>query len=242
MTTQARSQSVTAAGSSSRAAEGSVALAGEPLAADICVIGAGSGGISLATMAAAFGRKVVLVEKHRMGGGGLSGSIPSKALVATARRAHAMRTASEFGIVSVEPQIDYRAVQQHIKGAVTAAAPNDSVERLTGLGIRVILGAARFLDKRTLLAGDYRVTARRFVLATGSAPAMPEIAGLDSCSYSPTKRSSMSIARSHISSSLALVPSGSNSRRRTSVSEAASPSSSNPGLCRMTTPKRRPWC
>lgn len=183
MTTQARPQSVTAAGSSSPATEGSVALAGEPLAADICIIGAGSGGISLATMAAAFGRKVVLVEKHRMGGGGLSGSIPSKALVATARRAHAMRTASDFGIASVEPQIDYRAVQQHIKGAVTAAAPKDSVERLTGLGIRVILGAARFLDKRTLLAGDYRVTARRFVIATGSAPAVPEIAGLESCPY-----------------------------------------------------------
>lgn len=163
--------------------EPSVVLAGEPLATDICVIGAGSGGLAVATMAAAFGRKVVLVEKHRMGGGGLSGSIPSKALVAAARRAHALRTAADFGIASVEPQIDHRAVQQHVKGAVSAVAPNDSVERLTGLGIRVVLGAARFLDKRTLLAGDYRVTAQRFVIATGSSPAMPDIAGLQTCPY-----------------------------------------------------------
>lgn len=170
--------------SSQKEADGpSVALAGEPLNADICVIGAGSGGLAVATMAASFGRKVVLVEKHRMGGGGLAGSIPSKALVAAARRAHAMRTAAAFGIASVEPQIDHRGVQVHVKNVMSAVAPNDSVERLTGLGVRVILGAARFLDKRTLLAGDYRITARRFVIATGSSPAMPDIPGLDACAY-----------------------------------------------------------
>jgi pyruvate/2-oxoglutarate dehydrogenase complex dihydrolipoamide dehydrogenase (E3) component len=158
-------------------------LAGEPLSADICVIGAGSGGLAVATMAAAFGRKVVLIEKHRMGGGGLAGSIPSKALVAASRRAHAMRTAAAFGIASVEPQIDHRAVQGHVRGVVSTVAPNDSVERLSGLGIRVILGAARVLDKRTLIAGDYRVTARRFVVATGSSPAMPDIPGLDTCAF-----------------------------------------------------------
>ena len=165
------------------AAEPSVALAGEPLAADICIIGAGKGGLTLATLAAAFGRNVVLIEKHRMGGTSLSGSIPSKALVAAARRAHALRTAAAFGIASVEPQIDPRAVQTHVKSAVAAVAPNDSVERLAGLGVRVILGAGRFLDKRTLLAGDYRITARRFVIATGSSPALPDIPGLDTCPY-----------------------------------------------------------
>jgi pyruvate/2-oxoglutarate dehydrogenase complex dihydrolipoamide dehydrogenase (E3) component len=162
----------------------SVALAGEPLTADICVIGAGSGGLTVAAMAAAFGRKVVLVEKHKMGGAGLNvGSIPSKALLAAAKRAHAMRTADQFGIASVEPQIDPRAVQSHVRGVVSAVAPNDSVERFTGLGIRVILGAARFLDKRTVLAGDYRITARRVVIATGSSPAIPAIPGLDACPY-----------------------------------------------------------
>lgn len=169
--------------SASATAGPSVALAGEPLAADICVIGAGSGGLAVATMAAAFGRKVVLIEKHRMGGAGLVGSIPSKALIASARRAQAMRTAAAFGIASVEPQIDHRAVRGHIEGAIAAVAPNDSAERLAGLGVHVILGAARFLDKRTLLAGDYRVTARRFVIATGSSPVMPDIPGLDTCPY-----------------------------------------------------------
>ncbi len=160
------------------------AIAGEPLKADICIIGAGSGGLAVATLAAAFGRKVVLIEKHRMGGSSLSvGSIPSKALLASAKRAHAMRTASEFGIASVDPQIDHRAVMAHVRSVISAVAPNDSVERHTGLGIRTILGAARFLDKRTLLAGDYKVTARRFVIATGSSPAIPPIPGLDSCPY-----------------------------------------------------------
>jgi pyruvate/2-oxoglutarate dehydrogenase complex dihydrolipoamide dehydrogenase (E3) component len=181
--TQPRPASALAESAPEAASGPSVALAGEPLAADICVIGAGSGGLAVATMAAGFGRKVVLVEKRRMGGGGLAGSIPSKALVAAARRAEAMRTASAFGIASVDPQIDHRAVQGHVKGVVSAVAPNDSVERLTGLGVHVILGAARFLDKRTLLAGDYRVSARRFVIATGSSPALPDIPGLDTCPY-----------------------------------------------------------
>src|SRR5262245_56602483 len=176
--TQPNPQSATAEAAPAAATRPSVALAGEPLSADICIIGAGSGGLALATAAVAFGRKVVLVEKQRMGGGGLAGSIPSKALIASARRAHAMRNAATFGIASVEPQIDHRAVQNNVKSVINAVAPNDSVERLTGLGVRVILGAARFLDKRTLLAGDYRITARRFVIATGSSPALHDIPGL----------------------------------------------------------------
>lgn len=181
--TQPSPQSAMAEAAPAATAGPSVALSGEPLSADVCIIGAGSGGLALATAAVAFGRKVVLVEKQRMGGGGLAGSIPSKALIASARRAHAMRTAAPFGIASVEPQIDHRAVQNNVKGVINAVAPNDSVERLTGLGVRVILGAARFLDKRTLLAGDYRITARRFVIATGSSPALPGIPGLDSCPF-----------------------------------------------------------
>lgn len=182
--TDPRPGPVLAARPAKAADKGSVALAGEPLAADICVIGAGPGGLALATLAATFGRKVVLVEKGRMGGGGLNvGSIPSKALVAAARRAHQLRTADLFGIAAVEPQIDPRAVAQHVKGVVAAAAANDSVERLTGLGVRVILGAARFLDQRTLLAGDYRVSARRFVIATGSSPTVPPIPGLEGTPY-----------------------------------------------------------
>jgi pyruvate/2-oxoglutarate dehydrogenase complex dihydrolipoamide dehydrogenase (E3) component len=90
-----------------------------------------------------------------------------------------VRTASEFGIVAGEPQIDYRAIHDHVMSVIAAIAPNDSAERFTGLGVRVIQGAGRFLDKRTVAAGDYRISARRFVIATGSAPFVPPIPGLD---------------------------------------------------------------
>lgn len=164
--------------------QGAAAISGEPLKTDICVIGGGAGGLHIAATAAAFGRQVVLIEKHRMGGEGLTGgSIPSKALLASARRAHAFRTASDFGIASVEPQIDHRVVHHYVRRVIAATQPNSSVERFTGLGVRVVLGAARFLDKRTVLAGDYRITARRFVIATGSSPAVPEIPGLDNVGY-----------------------------------------------------------
>jgi pyruvate/2-oxoglutarate dehydrogenase complex dihydrolipoamide dehydrogenase (E3) component len=165
------------------ATDGSVGLAAEPLAADICVIGAGAGGLAVASLAAAFGRKVILVEKHRTSGSTSGGSIPSKAFIATARRADAMRHATEFGIASVEPQIDFRAVQNHIRGVISEIAPNESLERFAGLGIRIVVGGARFLDSRTVLAGDYRITARRFVIATGSAPAAASIPGLDRTPY-----------------------------------------------------------
>ncbi|MFA5951266.1 MAG: FAD-dependent oxidoreductase [Hyphomicrobium sp.] len=159
-------------------------LPAELIRTDICVIGAGSGGLSVAAAAAAFGRNVVLIEKHKMGGDCLNfGCVPSKALLAAGKRAHAFRTASKFGMLAVEPQIDHRAVNGHVKSIIAAIAPNDSVERFTGLGVRVILGAARFIDRRTVAAGDYQIKARRFVIATGSSPVVPPIPGLDQAPY-----------------------------------------------------------
>jgi len=156
----------------------------ETIVADICVIGGGPGGISVATAAAAFGRRVVLVERHKMGGDCLNyGCIPSKALLAAGKRAHAMRTAAVFGITGIDPEINPRGVHDHVHRVIAAIAPNDSVERLTGLGVRVILAAARFIDKSTVVAGEYRIKARRFVLATGSTPSVPAIPGLDSVPY-----------------------------------------------------------
>jgi len=156
----------------------------ETIKVDICVIGAGSGGLSVAAAAAAFGRSVVLIERHKMGGDCLNyGCVPSKALLAAGKRAHAMRTAAEFGIASVEPEIDPRAVNAHVHSVIGAIAPNDSVERFTGLGVRVILAAARFVDKSTVVAGAFRIKARRFVIATGSGPLVPPIPGLDEVPY-----------------------------------------------------------
>jgi pyruvate/2-oxoglutarate dehydrogenase complex dihydrolipoamide dehydrogenase (E3) component len=156
----------------------------ETLTPDICIIGAGPGGLSVAAAAAAFGRKVVLIERHKMGGDCLNyGCIPSKALLAAGRRAHAMRTSALFGIAGIDPEIDPRKVHDHVHGVIAAIAPNDSVERFTGLGVRVILAAGRFIDRSTVIAGEYRIRARRFVLATGSAPLVPPIPGLDSVPY-----------------------------------------------------------
>lgn len=150
------------------------------ITADLCIIGAGSGGLSVAAAAAGVGRSVVLVEKHKMGGDCLNyGCVPSKALLAAARRAHIMRTSGSFGIEPVSPSVDWEGLRSHIRGVIANIAPNDSVERFTALGVRVIQSRARFVNKRTVEAGEHRIRARRFVIATGSSPALPPIPGLD---------------------------------------------------------------
>ena len=156
----------------------------EVLKPDLCVIGAGSGGLSVAAAAAQFGVPVVLIEKGRMGGDCLNyGCVPSKALLAAGKRADAVRTASNFGIDVIEAQIDHRGVHDHVHGVIAAIAPNDSIERMTGLGVRVIQAQASFLDKFTVEAGRVLVRARRFVIATGSTPLIPPIPGLDEVPY-----------------------------------------------------------
>jgi len=153
----------------------------EVLTPDICVIGAGSGGLSVAAAAAAFGVPVVLVEKGKMGGDCLNfGCVPSKAMLAAARHVGAIASASGFGVTTDAPRIDFKQVHDHVHRVIAAIEPNDSKERFTGLGVRVIDGAARFKDRRTVAVGDgIEIKARRFVVATGSSPALPPIPGLD---------------------------------------------------------------
>jgi pyruvate/2-oxoglutarate dehydrogenase complex dihydrolipoamide dehydrogenase (E3) component len=156
----------------------------QTLTPDICVIGAGSGGLSVAAAAAAFGVPVVLIEKGKMGGDCLNyGCVPSKALLAAAKHAQAVRAGAAFGIAAQRPAVDFVKVHGHVHGVIGAIAPNDSKERFTGLGVQVIEGAARFKDEETVAVGDLEVKARRFVVATGSAPAVPPIPGLDQVAY-----------------------------------------------------------
>ncbi len=156
----------------------------EELTPDLCVIGGGSGGLSVAAAAAQMGVPVVLIEKGLMGGDCLNyGCVPSKALLAAGKRADAVRTASTFGIDVLEAQIDHRAVHDHVHRVIANIAPNDSVERFTGLGVRIIQAQASFLDKDTVEAGRVLVRARRFVIATGSTPTVPAIPGLDEVPY-----------------------------------------------------------
>ncbi|MAS14316.1 MAG: dihydrolipoamide dehydrogenase [Nitratireductor sp.] len=147
---------------------------------DICVIGAGSGGLSVAAAAAAFGVSVVLVERGKMGGDCLNyGCVPSKALIAAGKQAHLMKSGEPFGIAPVEAEVNYRKVMNHVETTIAAIAPNDSVERFTALGVQVIQEEARFKDHRTVIAGDHEIRARRFVIATGSSPLIPPIPGLE---------------------------------------------------------------
>ncbi len=151
---------------------------------DICVIGAGSGGLTVAAGASQMGARVVLVEKGRMGGDCLNtGCVPSKALIAAAHAAEAVRRAPRFGVDGGAPSIDFARVHDHVQGVISAIAPNDSAERFEGLGVTVINRAARFTGPRTIVAGDVEIRPRRIVLATGSSPAVPPIPGLDTVPY-----------------------------------------------------------
>jgi len=161
----------------------------ELLTPNLCVIGAGAAGLSLAAGAAALGVPVVLVERGRMGGEHLNyGCVPSKAMLAAAKRAESIRSSEPFGVKSDKPVVDFAAVNDHIHRVIGAVAPNDSKERFTGFGVRVIEGDASFRDNKTVVVTSkqeikFEISARRFVVATGSRPVTPQVPGLDQVPY-----------------------------------------------------------
>ena len=150
---------------------------------DICVIGAGAAGLSVAAGAAQMGARVVLIEAGEMGGDCLnSGCVPSKALLAAAHKAH-QTAQSAFGVAGHDPAPDFAAAKDHLRSVIARIAPVDSQARFEGLGVRVIRARARFRSPTTLTAGDHVITARRFVIATGSRPAVPSVPGLGDVPY-----------------------------------------------------------
>jgi pyruvate/2-oxoglutarate dehydrogenase complex dihydrolipoamide dehydrogenase (E3) component len=154
------------------------------LTPDICVIGAGAAGLTVAAAAAAFGVSVVLVEKARMGGDCLyTGCVPSKALLAAARHVQTIREASDFGIIAGVPEVNFAAVMAHVREVIASIEPNDSAERFTGLGVTVLRGHASFMDRQSLMVEGFEIRARRFVVATGSRPAIPPIENIDAVPY-----------------------------------------------------------
>ena len=151
---------------------------------DVCIIGAGSGGLSVAAGAAQMGARVVLIEAGKMGGDCLNyGCVPSKALLAAGKHAHDMTTGGPFGITPMPPRIDYAAAKDHVARVIETIAPVDSQERFEGLGVHVIRARARFISPTEVQAGDSVITARRFVIATGSSPFVPPVPGLDTVPY-----------------------------------------------------------
>ncbi|MBL8783156.1 MAG: FAD-dependent oxidoreductase, partial [Alphaproteobacteria bacterium] len=134
--------------------------------------------------AAQLGQKVVLIERHKMGGDCLNyGCVPSKSLIAAAAHAQAVRRAPEFGVDAGEPKTDFARVMKHVHDVIAAIEPNDSVERFEKLGVRVVKASARFVGPHEVEAGDLKISARYFIVATGSSPLKPPIPGLEQTPY-----------------------------------------------------------
>ena len=147
------------------------------LETDICVIGGGSGGLSFAAGASQMGARVVLFERHKMGGDCLNyGCIPSKALLAAAKLAYHDPRMVAMGITA-KKSVNMAGVKAHIEDVIASIAPHDSVERFSGLGVKVISSDATFTGHNTVTGGSYTVKAKYFVVATGSSPFVPPVSG-----------------------------------------------------------------
>ena len=156
----------------------------DKLATDICIIGAGSGGLTVAAVCSQMGAKVILIERDKMGGECLnSGCVPSKALIESARHAYAASHANKFGLENTALKADYKKIAAHIQTVIDSIAPHDSIERFTKFGVSVIKGYGKFIDENTVQVNDNIITAKYFVVATGSAPFIPPIDGLDKTAY-----------------------------------------------------------
>lgn len=154
--------------------------------ANLIVIGAGSGGLVAAYIAAAVKAKVILVEKDLMGGDCLNtGCVPSKALIKAAKVAHQTRNAQHLGI-SAQPDVDFAKVMQHVKGAVKQIEPHDSIERYTSLGVDCVQGEAEIISPYEVRVNGKVLAAKNIIVATGAAPTIPVIDGLESINYLTT--------------------------------------------------------
>jgi len=151
---------------------------------NLIVIGAGSGGLVSAYIAAAVKAKVTLIEKHKMGGDCLNtGCVPSKALIRTAKALSEAKHSAKYGIKRMDAAFDFAEVMARVKQVISKIEPHDSIERYTGLGVNVIEGAARIIDPYRVEVNGETLTTRNIIIATGARPLVPPIKGLDSVDY-----------------------------------------------------------
>jgi pyruvate/2-oxoglutarate dehydrogenase complex dihydrolipoamide dehydrogenase (E3) component len=151
---------------------------------NLVVIGAGSGGLVSAYIAAAVKAKVVLIEKHQMGGDCLNtGCIPSKTLIRTAKLLHQIKNARKLGIKSASAEFDFAEVMARIQQVVADIAPHDSVERYTALGVEVIEGEAKLTSPWTVEVNGITLTTRNIIIATGAHPFVPALPGIEQIDY-----------------------------------------------------------
>jgi len=152
--------------------------------ANLVVIGAGSAGLVSAYIAAAVKAKVVLIERHKMGGDCLNtGCVPSKALLRSAKVASLMRRSEEFGIESVPVKPMFNKVMQRVHNVIGKIEPHDSIERYTELGVECVTGEAEIIDPNTVRVGERSITAKSIIVAAGARPFVPPIEGLDQIDY-----------------------------------------------------------
>ena len=146
---------------------------------DLIVLGGGSAGLTAAVMSAGLGARTLLVERHKLGGDCLhTGCIPSKALIRSANVAALVRRASEFGLDVPATAVDFPRVMERVAGVIRTIEPYDSPEHLASRGVEVRFGEARFLSPREVLLNGETLRSRKFVIATGSRPAIPPVDGL----------------------------------------------------------------
>jgi pyruvate/2-oxoglutarate dehydrogenase complex dihydrolipoamide dehydrogenase (E3) component len=151
---------------------------------NVIVIGGGSAGLVSSYIAAALKAKVVLIEKHKMGGDCLNtGCVPSKALLRSAKMLSYARRAEEFGFNKTNVDFDFSKVMERVQGVIQAIAPHDSVERYTQLGVDCIEGAAKIVAPNRVEVNGKTLTARSIIVATGARPLVPPIPGLDKIEY-----------------------------------------------------------
>ncbi len=155
---------------------------------NVIVIGAGSGGLVTAYIAAAVKSKVTLIERHRMGGDCLNtGCVPSKALIKTARLLHQARHSADYGVRSMQAEVDFADVMARVHRVIREIEPHDSVERYRGLGVDCVIGNATIVDPWTVEIDEEgrtrRLTARNLVIAAGARPFVPPIPGIERTGY-----------------------------------------------------------
>ncbi|MBT3530326.1 MAG: FAD-dependent oxidoreductase [Gammaproteobacteria bacterium] len=152
--------------------------------ANVVVIGAGSAGLVSSLIVAGAKAKVVLVEKHKMGGDCLNtGCVPSKALIRSGKIMSYIRRASEFGIDSAGGEVNFKQVMNRVQGIIKTIEPHDSVERFTSLGVECVQGEARIESPYIVSVGDRKIHTRSIIVASGARPLVPAIEGLENIDY-----------------------------------------------------------
>ena len=157
---------------------------GKKYDANLIVIGAGSGGLVTAYIAAAIKAKVILIERGDMGGDCLNtGCVPSKSFIASAKLLHDMKHSQNWGIREASASFDFADIMQRVHEIIASIAPHDSVERYTSLGVDVIKGQAEILSRNSVRVNGKTWTAKSIVIAAGAEPFAPPIPGLDQVDY-----------------------------------------------------------